>query len=93
MDLQMLLGRMYILIWRICKCYYNKRMQKHFGIFRTFLICPFTNAKLELAFSRMNRVKTDRRSSLSRHRLDVLLRISEDGPFLEKFNPDASIDC
>ena len=54
-----------------------------------FEIC----AKLELAFSRMNRVKTDRRSSLSRDRLDVLLRISEDGPFLEKFNPDASIDC
>ena len=40
-----------------------------------------------------NNVKTDRRSSLSRDRLDVLLRISEDGPFLEKFNPDASIDC
>ena len=54
-----------------------------------FEIC----AKLELAFSRMNRVKTDRRSSLSRDRLDVLLRISEDGPFLEKFNPDARIDC
>ena len=50
-------------------------------------------AKLELAFSRMNRVKTDRRSSLSRDRLDVLLRISEDGPSLEEFNPDASIDC
>ena len=54
-----------------------------------FEIC----AKLELAFSRMNRVKTDRRSSLSRDRLDVLLRISEDGPSLEEFNPDASIDC
>ena len=93
MDLQMLLGRMHILIWRICKCYYNKRMQKRFGYFRTFLICPFTNAKLELAFSRMNRVKTDRRSSLSRDRLDVLLRISEDGPSLEEFNHDASIDC
>ena len=54
-----------------------------------FEIC----AKLELAFSRMNRVKTDRRSSLSRDRLDVLLRISEDGPSLKEFNPDASIDC
>ena len=54
-----------------------------------FEIC----AKLELAFSRMNRVKTDRRSSLSRDRLDVLLRISEDGPSLGEFNPDASIDC
>ena len=44
-------------------------------------------------FSRMNRVKTDWRSSLSRDRLDVLLRVSEDGPSLEEFNPDASIDC
>ena len=68
-------------------------MQKRFGYFRTFLLCQFTIAKLERAFSRMNRVKTDRRSSLSSYRLDVLLRISEDGPPLEEFNPGASIDC
>ena len=68
-------------------------MQKRFGYFRTFLLYPFTNAKLERVFSGMNRVKTDRRSSLSRDRLDVLLRISEDGPSLEEFNPDASINC
>ena len=68
-------------------------MQKRFGYFRTFLICPFTNVKLERVFSRMNPVKTDRRSSLSRDRLDVLLRISKDGPSLEEFNPDANIDC
>ena len=41
----------------------------------------------------MNCVKTDWRSSLSRDQLDVLLRISEDGPSLEESNPDASIDC
>ena len=44
-------------------------------------------------FSRINCVKTDWRSSLFRDRLDVLLRISEDGPSLEEFHPDASIDC
>ena len=93
MYLQMLLRRMYSLIWCIYKCYYNKRMQKRFGYFRTFLLCQFTNAKLERVFSRMNRVKTDRRSSLSRDRLDVLFRISEDGPSLEDFNPGASSDC
>ena len=93
MYLQMLLRRMYSLIWCIYKCYHNKRMQKRFGYFRTFLLCSFTNAKLERVFSRMNRVKTDRRSSLTRDRLDVLLRISEDGPSLEEFNPGASIDC
>ena len=58
-------------------------MQKRFGYFRTFLICQFTNAKLERVFSRMNRVKTDRYSSLNRDRLDVSLRISEDGLSLE----------
>ena len=44
-------------------------------------------------FSRINRVKTDWRSGPSRNRLDVLLRISDDGPSIEEFNPDASIDC
>ena len=68
-------------------------MQKRFGYFRIFLLCQFTNAKLEHVFSQMNRVKTDRRSSLSSYRLDVLLRISEDGSSLEEFNPGASIDC
>ena len=68
-------------------------MPKRFGYFQAFLICPFTNVKLELAISPMNRVKTDRRSSLSRDHRDVLLRISEDSPSLEEFNPDASIDC
>ena len=68
-------------------------MQKCFGYFQTFLICPFTNAKLELAFSRINCVKADRRSSLSRDSLYVLLRISEDSPSVQEFNPDASIDC
>ena len=93
MYLQILLARMYSQIWCIYKCYYDKRIQKRFGYFRTFFICPFTNAKLERVFSRMNRVKTDRRSSLSRDRLDVLFRISEDGPSLEDFNPGASSDC
>ena len=64
-----------------------------FWIFPDLFDIPFTNAKLELAFSRMNHVKTDRRSNLSRDRLNVLLRINEDSPSLEEFNPDASIDC
>ena len=44
-------------------------------------------------FSRTNRVKTDWRSIPSRNSLDVLLRISDDSPSLEEFNPDASIVC
>lgn len=43
-------------------------------------------------FPRMNSVKTDWRSSLIRDCLDTLLRISEDGPSLEDFNPDTGMD-
>ena len=61
-----------------------------FDIFKLFLIYPFRNAKLERMFSRMNRVKTNWRSSLSRDQLEVLLPIREDGPSVEEFNP---VDC
>ena len=61
-------------------------------IFELLLICPFSNAKLERMFSRMNRVKSDWRNNLSRERLDILLRIGEDGPSLDEFNPDPFID-
>ena len=61
-------------------------------IFELLLICPFTNAKLERMFSRMNRVKTDWRNRLSRDRLDNLLRIGEEGCSIGDFNPDPYID-
>ena len=84
----------YLDIWKIV--FTNKDLMKEcrniLDVFELFLICPFTNAKLERMFSQMNRVKSDWRSCLSRERLDVLLRISEDGPSLEEFNPDLSID-
>ena len=56
-------------------------------------LLPFTDAKLERMFSRMKRVKSDWRSSLSRGRLDTLLRISEEGPSIFDFNPATSIDA
>ena len=51
------------------------------------LITPFTNAKLERMFSRMNRVKADWRNKLKRERLECCLRISE-GESVGEFNPD-----
>ena len=85
----------YLDIWKIV--FSNEAIVKEcrsiLDIFELFLICPFTNAKLERMFSHMSRVKNDWRSSLSRDQLDVLLCISEDDPSLEEFNPDASIDC
>ena len=56
------------------------------------LIIPFTNVKVERMFSRMNRIKSDWRNRLNQDTLDDLLRISEDGPTLDDFNPDVAID-
>ena len=56
------------------------------------LIVPFTNAKVERLFSRMNRVKTDIRNRLSHQRLDVCLRVGEEGPNITGFDPDPVID-
>ena len=61
-------------------------------VIELLLITPFTNAKVERMFSRMNRVKTDWRSSLKRERLDHLLRIGEEGVPLTEFNPESAID-
>ena len=56
------------------------------------LIVPFTNAKVERIFSKINRVKTDSRNRLSRARLDVFLINGEKGPSTESFNADPVID-
>lgn len=60
-------------------------------IIELLLITPFTNAKLERVFSRMNRVKTDSRNRLSQKRLDTSIRVSEEGVEISKFNPDPYI--
>ena len=60
-------------------------------IFEILLITPFSNAKLERVFSRMLRVKNDWHNRLSRDRLSATLMICEEGPDIEKFNPDVAI--
>ena len=61
-------------------------------VFEIMLIVPFTNVKVEHLFSRMNRVKTDICNRLSRQRLDVYLRVGEEGPVVTGFDPDPVID-
>ena len=70
----------------------KEECKKIIHIFGIMLIVPFTNAKVERIFSKMNRVKTDLRNRLSRARLDVFLRVGEEGPSIEKFNADPVID-
>ena len=56
------------------------------------LVTAFTSAKVEIMFYRLNRVKSDWRNRLNRDALDDLLRIGEDGPSLNDFNPGPAID-
>ena len=65
----------YLDIWKIVftNATIVKECRNVLDIFKLFLICPFTNAKLERMFSHMNCIKNDWRSILSRDRLDVLL--------------------
>ena len=56
------------------------------------LLVPFTNAKVKRIFSKMNWFKTDSQNALSRARLDVFLRVGEEGPSIESFNADPVTD-
>ena len=56
------------------------------------LIIPFSNGKLERMFSRTLRVKNDWQNKLGHDRLEALLRISEERPSIENFNPDIAIE-
>ena len=60
-------------------------------VIELLLITPFSNAKLEQMFSRMNRMKMDFRNRLSRERLENCLRISKEGCDIADYNPHNTI--
>ena len=84
----------YLDIWQ--KIFHNESIKQEcknvLHVFEIMLIVPFTNGKVELLFSRMNHVKTDIRNRLSRRRLDVCLRVGEEGPDVTGFDLDSVID-
>ena len=84
----------YLDIWQ--KIFHNESIKQEcknvLHVFEIMLIVPFTNAKVEHLFSRMNRVKTNIRNRLSRRRLDVCLRVGEEGPDVTGFDPDPVTD-
>ena len=47
-------------------------------VIELLLITPFTNAKLERVYSRMNRIKTESHNQLGQERLDTQIRIGEE---------------
>ena len=83
----------YLEIWSIILMNNNLKNEcsDMLHIIELLLITPFTNAKLEHMFSRMNCVKTDWRNRLERDRLDSCLRIGEEGKSIEEFNPNEAI--
>ena len=60
-------------------------------IIELLLVTPFTNAKVERLFSRMNRIKTTLRNRLSTQRLEAQLRIGEGCP-LADFKADEALE-
>ena len=61
-------------------------------IFEILIIVSFKNAIVEHLFSRMNWVKTNFRNRLSRSRLDMCLRVGEEGPSIKDFELDRVIN-
>ena len=48
---------------------------------------PVSTAKLERSFSMLKRIKRDARATLGVNRVEKLMRISQEGPPLECFDP------
>ena len=61
-------------------------------VIELLLITPFTNAKLERVFSRMNRIKTESRNRLEQERLDTQIRVREEEVNIIEFNSDPYIE-
>ena len=61
-------------------------------IIEFLLITPFTSAKLERIFSRLNHIKTDYCNRLGQEQLEHLLRIGEEGLEIEEFDANVFMD-
>ena len=55
------------------------------------LVTPLSTATCERGFTTQNRIKTKLRNRLQSKRLDILLRISEEGPNISDFNFEQSV--
>ncbi|XP_066915547.1 zinc finger protein 862-like [Clytia hemisphaerica] len=84
----------YLKVWK--EVFSNKGLQDEcknvLHIIEILLITPFTNAKIERVFSRMNRLKTDSRNRLGQARLETQMRVGEEGVSIDEFEPDLYIN-
>ena len=60
-------------------------------LIRLLFSLPVSNAALERMFSSLGRVKTTKRASLSQGTLQDILRIQEEGPPMETYDPSTAV--
>lgn len=56
------------------------------------LVSPLTSVPCERGFSVHNNLKTKLRNRLGHETVTKIMRIQQEGPELERFNPDRSVD-
>ena len=79
------------LSWSLEKYFTNDNVKREcknvIQVIELLLTAPFTNAKLEPVFSRMNWIKTESRNWLGQERLDTKIRVGEEGVNITELNP------
>ncbi|CAB4003716.1 zinc finger 862-like [Paramuricea clavata] len=86
-------GQSYLITWRkIFSAPRSKGWKDALILVELLFTIPVSNAKLERMFSKLKRVKTNFRCSLSLQRLENILRIMEEGPTWEEYDPLPAIE-
>ena len=73
-------------VWELLYKKYRETFPNLFKLVSAAFAIPITSADCERGFSTQNRIKCAYRSSLSAKRLDVLMRISIQGPPIDQFD-------
>ena len=86
-------GQPYLITWR--KIFFaprSKGWKDALILIELLFTIPVSNAKLERMFSKLKRVETNFPCSLSLQRLENILRIMEEGPAWEEYDPLPAIE-
>ncbi len=87
------IGQPYLITWRkIFSAPRSNGWEDALILIELLFTIPVSNAKLERMFSKLKRVKTNFRCSLSLQRLENILRIMEEGPAWEEYDPLPAIE-
>ena len=78
--------------WRLFNCPNSSEWQNTLLLAKILFTLPASNGKLERAFSQVNLIKTNKRSSLAQSSLSNLVALNIDKSPLWDFKPDSAID-